>query len=150
MTKRVLRIGEILVECGAITEAQRDQILEAQKQRGRPFGDVAERLFNLKPEVVEDAWATQYAQMADHVDARRLRPDSDALALISARQARQFGVLPVEIGGSELMVCTTEGNLVRALRFVGWKIGMPAYFVIADEASLEAAIERHYEAASAA
>ncbi len=149
MNQRVLRIGEVLIECGAITESQRDQILEAQKARSRPFGDIAERLFNVKPEVVEDAWAAQYAQMADHVDARRLRPDSDALALISARQARQFGVLPVELGGGELMVCTTEQNLVRALRFVGWKIGVPAYFVLADHDSLEAAIERHYQVVAA-
>jgi hypothetical protein len=55
-------------------------------------------------------------------------------------------LLPVEINGDEVMVCTTSDNLARALRFVGWKIGKPAYFVIAEETALERAIQRHYAA----
>lgn len=142
----VLRLGELLKARGALTEAQVQEILETQKRRGRPFGDLAERMFGVRPEVVEDAWAEQYAQMADHVDAMRLRPEPEALRLIEGDLAREFGVLPVEINGDEVMVCTTAENLARALRFVGWRIGKPAYFVIADGEKLERAIARSYAA----
>jgi type IV pilus assembly protein PilB len=143
-SSHVLRIGEILVEKGVITPNQRDEILEIQKRRGRPFGDLAERLFGVRPEAVEDAWARQYAQMADHVDARRLRPEPAALQLVTPRHALQFGVLPVELSGDEVMICTAEDNLPRALRFISWKVGRPAYFVIADLESLERAIQEFY------
>lgn len=142
----VLRLGELLKARGALTEAQVQEILDTQRRRGRPFGDLAERMFGVRPEIVEDAWAEQYAQMADHVDPARLRPEADALKLIEPEQAREFTVLPVEINGDEVMVCTTAENLARALRFVGWRIGKPAYFVLADSEKLERAIARSYAA----
>lgn len=145
-TKNVLRLGELLTARGALTKEQVAEILDTQKRRGRPFGDLAERLFGVRPEIVEEAWAEQYAQMADHVDPARLRPEAAALRLIEGEQAREFGLLPVEINGDEVMVCTTSDNLARALRFVGWRIGKPAYFVIAEETALERAIQRHYAA----
>jgi MSHA biogenesis protein MshE len=145
-TKNVLRLGELLTARGALTREQVEEILATQKRRGRPFGDLAERMFGVRPEVVEDAWAEQYAQMADRVDAGRLRPDAEALGLIEGAQAREFGLLPVEINGDEVMLCTTPDNLARALRFVGWRIGKPAYFVLAEESALERAIQRHYAA----
>jgi len=146
--KLVLRLGEILVGMGALTPFQRDEILMAQRRRARPFGLIAEQLFGVRPETVEEAWAAQYAQMADRVDPRRLRPDPLALGMISRRQARQFHVLPIEVlpeaMGGEVTFCTFESNLARALRFVGWRVGRPASFVIADPEPLRQAIEKAY------
>jgi hypothetical protein len=64
--------------------------------------------------------------------------------LVTPRHALQFGVLPVELSGDEVMICTAEDNLPRALRFISWKVGRPAYFVIADLESLERAIQEFY------
>lgn len=149
--KVVLRLGEILVGMGALTPQQRDEILETQRRGGRPFGLIAEQQFGVRPEVVEEAWAVQYGQLADRVDPRRLKPDTFALSLISARQARQFHLLPIEslpdAMGGEVTFCTFESNLARALRFVGWRIGKPASFLLADPEPLRMAIERAYPAA---
>lgn len=150
-SKLVLRLGEILVGMGSITPFQRDEILAAQRRGGRPFGLIAEQMFGVRPETVEEAWALQYAQMADRVDPRRLRPDPVAVALITPRQARQFHLLPVEVlpeaMGGEVTLCTFESNLARALRFVGWRVGRAASFVIADPEPLREAIERAYSGA---
>lgn len=150
-SKPVLRLGEILVGMGSITPGQRDEILLAQRRGGRPFGLIAEQMFGVRPETVEEAWAAQYAQMADRVDARRLRPDPMAISLISPRQARQFHLLPIEVlpesMGGEVTLCTFESNLARALRFVGWRVGRSASFVIADPEPLREAIERAYSGA---
>jgi hypothetical protein len=145
-TRRVLRLGELLTARGALTPEQVAEILETQKRRGRPFGDLAERLFGVRPEVVEDAWAEQYAQMADRVDPARLRPQPDALRLVEADQARTFGILPLAVDADEVTLCTTPDNLARALRFVGWRIGKPASFVLAESTALTRAIIRAYAA----
>jgi hypothetical protein len=145
-TRRVLRLGELLTARGALTQEQVAEILETQKRRGRPFGDLAERLFGVRPEVVEDAWAEQYAQMADRVDPSRLRPQPDALRLVEPDQAREFAVLPLAVDADEVTLCTTPANLARALRFVGWRIGKPASFVLADSNALTRAITRAYAA----
>ena len=53
-------------------------------------------------------------------------------------------VLPIRFDGSELMVCTTEHYLVRALRFAGWRIRAQCYFVMAEPRALGEALTRYY------
>lgn len=145
----VLRIGEILVARGVLSDDQRQQVLETQQVVGRPFGDLAERLFGIRPEQVEDAWAAQYAQMAPKTDLARVKPQRGALELISGRQARQFSVLPVLTDHEELIVATSADNLARALRFLGWKVGRPVSFLIVDPGPLERMIDLCYGKAEA-
>src|SRR4029079_10999693 len=118
--------------------------LEYQKLTGRPFGELAEKLFGVGQSAVEAAWAEQYASIARRIDPRTERFDAEALALIDRRQAWQFKLLPVRHDGPELMVCTTQEHLVRALKFAGWKIKASCYFVLTDPRSLgEALMERY-------
>ena len=42
-----IRIGEILVEQGVLTEQQVFEIVAAQRERGVPFGVLAERMFEV-------------------------------------------------------------------------------------------------------
>ena len=53
-----IRLGDLLVRNGALTPAQRDSVLDYQKLTGRPFGELAERLFGVGQRAVEDAWGT--------------------------------------------------------------------------------------------
>lgn len=140
----VIRLGELLVQRGAITEAQRVEILDYQRVHHRPFGLLAEQMFGVSPRAVEQAWAAQYAAVADRVDACAAEVQAAALALVHRRQAWQFGVLPLRIDGGEVVVATTQAGLARAMRFIGWKVEQPARYVIAEEGSLRAALSRHY------
>jgi len=139
-----LRIGDVLVKQGVLTEDDRDAVLEEQRQTGEPFGVIAERLFEISPHGIELAWAEQYACIADEVDPRGERIDSNALETIDRRQAWQFRVLPLHFDGQELVLCTTQENLPRALRFVGWRIGRQAYLVVSDARALGEALANHY------
>lgn len=139
-----IRLGDILVERGVITGSQRDQILKAQIRNPRPFGELAERMFNVSPAEVEDAWAEQYASCAERVDPRTMRIDDRLLPLLDRRQAWQFGLLPVRSDGEELVVCTTRHHLVRALKFAGWTMTAPCYFVLAEPKALGEALTRYY------
>ena len=48
-TVQTLKLGDLLVQQGVLTVAQRDQVLEAQRLRRRPFGVLAEDLFGVSP-----------------------------------------------------------------------------------------------------
>lgn len=139
-----VRLGELLVEHGVLTVAQRDQILEAQRTSGRPFGELAERLFGVSQSHVERAWSEQYARIATWIDPRNEKVDPDALAMIDRRQAWQFRVLPLRFEGDELVACTTKENLARALRFAGWRINRMVYFVLAEPQALGEALAQHH------
>ena len=125
-----LRIGELLERRGVLNALQRDQILAEQRRSGRPFGDLAERLFGVCPRDIEQAWAEQYAALTEPIDPREACVDPDALAMVTARQAWQFSLLPLRFSGDELVVCSTQTQLARAMRFAAWRmpLAMKAFF----------------------
>ncbi len=139
-----VRLGDLLVARGVLSEDQRQRILHAQQHNARPFGELAERLFGVDPSHIEQAWAAQYARLAEHIDPRVTIPSREALELIERRQAWQFRVLPMRIDGHELVVCTAEAFLARALRFVGWRISGPCSFVMTDPIALGDALSIWY------
>lgn len=145
----VLRIGDLLVRQGVLTEQQVEDILTEQRAVGRPFGELAERLFGVSPQDVERAWAEQYSQIAGEFSLHSAKFECEALASITARQAWQFRVLPVRFSGEELTVCTTKDQLARALRFVGWKIQKPCHFVLAGPEELAQGLMKHFPLAGA-
>ncbi len=139
-----LRLGDVLVQQGVLSGAQRDQILAEQALGGRPFGVLAERMFGVSPGAVERAWAEQYASLAGEIDPRVERTETYALSLINRRQAWQFAVMPVRFEGEELLICTTKEHLPRALKFAGWRLGHRCHFVVCQPGPLAEALARHY------
>lgn len=138
------RIGQLLIEHGVLNEHQVARILEEQRTTHRPFGEIAERLFNIDERAVEDAWAHQYAMLARQVDPTMVKVDPAALALLSPRQAWQFRVLPIGYDGDELTICTAREHLARALRFSMRHLATPCYFVLATSEALGHALVRYY------
>ena len=63
-----IRLGQLLVERGMLTEEQVGRVLAQQQETGEPFGVLAERLFGVEPEAIEEAWARQYAGLTRTVD----------------------------------------------------------------------------------
>lgn len=145
MTRTPVRFGEILVNRGLLTEEQVETILEEQKRGGRPFGDLAERLFDVSASAIERAWVEQFALITEHLDPRSQAVDPEVHDRVTRRQAWQFGFLPLRMDGSELVVATTSETLLRAVRFAGWSLSEPVYFVLAEPYELEEALTQHYD-----
>ena len=139
-----IRMGEILVRRGLLNHAQVELILQEQQRWHRPFGVLAEEMFELGPQQIEAAWAEQYASMAPAVDVRTTEPDPMALSMVDRRQAWQFRVLPLRFEGPELVVATTGDQLVRALRFVSRVLATPCYLVLTEAQMLGEALVRHF------
>lgn len=139
-----IHLGELLVRNHVMTAEQRDAVLEAQRGRGGPFGVLAEEMFGVSPQAVEAAWAEQYASIAPRIDPRGIEVHPRVLELINRRQAWQFCMLPLTFDAEDLVACTTQEHLVRALKFAGWRLGQSCRFVLSDAAHLGEALCRHY------
>ncbi|MGE5611555.1 MAG: hypothetical protein ACM359_20055 [Bacillota bacterium] len=139
-----LPIGELLVEQGVLTEKQVRHILEVQRASHRPFGDLAERLYGVSPEAVEDAWVQQYIRLAGVVDLSEQEVDVACLRLINRRQAWQFHMLPLCQSDNSLSIATDADNLVRAVNFATRKLGEPVCFLIAERQQLREFLMQHY------
>lgn len=139
-----MRLGDLLVAKGVLSKDQRDLVLEEQRQCHRPFGILAEKIFGIHQSIIEEAWAEQYAALTENIDPESFQPPSDVLKLIERRQAWQFGMLPIGFDDHELVIASTTRHLAKAMRFAGWKIGIPASFAVADPMALGKALQRFY------
>jgi len=139
-----IRLGDLLVSHGILSIDERDQVLELQREKGGAFGAIAEKLFHISPAAVERAWAEQVAEWAPRVNPFKAKVQPAALSMIERRQAWQFRVLPIKLSEEGLVICTTKGSLVKALKFTGWRISAECQFVLAKLDELGAALEKHY------
>ncbi len=124
----VLRIGDLLVRQGVLTEQQVQDILTEQPRGGAAVWRTCRAAVRRFAPGMWNGHGRSSIRRS-WVSTARTRPSSRAMdASITARQAWQFRVLPVRYSGDELTVCTTKDHLARALRFVGWKIQSPCHF----------------------
>ncbi len=139
------KFGSLLVAQNLITNEQRLEILDYQLDCAKPFGVLAEKLFNVDPEAIERVWLMQYMAIAPRVDLTQTNIDKRYLGLVNKRQAWQFGVLPISFDDGCLMIATTKQKLARAHRFASRFIDLPFVFVIAEEADLDASLCQSYQ-----
>lgn len=139
-----VRLGEVLIASGVLTEEQVQMILHEQQEQRKPFGLLCEELCGVSPDSIEDAWANQYAKLTRTIDPTVEVFDKQALALVTRRQAWQFRILPIRFDDSELMIATSQHHLRRALRFANNVLGVPLYFVMTSPEALGDALCRHY------
>jgi hypothetical protein len=144
-----IQIGQLLIEQGVLTAKQVEHILKVQKMSHRPFGDLAERLFGISPQAIEDAWVQQYLRIAPTVDLEEQKFDEQCLRLLNRRQAWQFHMLPmtrgpVTDGEESLSVATDAESLVRAVNFSAKSLDEPVFFQVAERTQLREFLMRHY------
>ncbi|MDH3583455.1 MAG: hypothetical protein OER86_04500 [Phycisphaerae bacterium] len=144
-----IRIGEVLEELGVLTSAQVQEIVAEQRRISRPFGLLAEQMFDIDPRQIEDAWIQQYCTYNTEVDLDTQRVDTEVLKIINRRQAWQFRMLPMRRENDELVTATSAEFLRRAVNFSWRSFEEPIYFLIARRPQLEDFLMQHYPWASA-
>ena len=140
-----IHIGQILVEQGVLSEQQVFEILQVQKRDHKPFGVLAERLFDVLPDSIEQAWIEQYHRFTGTIDLADQRFDDRALKLINRRQAWQFEVLPLHFdSGGELLVAASRRRLARSVTFLVHKLEPVVYVRVAESSQLRQFLRQYY------
>ena len=139
-----MRLGELLVSQGILDADRVRAIVERQASTGEPFGVACERLFGIDPQVVEGAWARQYAALVGSIDPRLDEVEPEAERAVLARQAWQFRLAPLRIEDGHLVTATTLEGLPRALRFATASIRRPVFLVLVTESELVAHLARRF------
>ena len=140
-----LRIGQILIDQGVLNEQQVFEILQAQKKCAAPFGVLAEQMFEVTVESIEQAWVEQYSRFTGGVDLSDFDFDAEALRLINRRQAWQFEILPIQFETSgELLMAASRARLARAVTFVTNRLEPIVYFRVAESQQLRHFLRRYY------
>lgn len=138
-----LRIGDLLVRDGLVSEEQLEQALIEQRSTGSRLGYVLVKLgFVLEIEITK-MLARQYHVPA--VDLTQFQVDEKIIKLVPSDVALKHTILPLKRDGRSLTVAMAEpGNMqvVDDLKFITRCDIVP---VIAGEYTLRTAIEKYYE-----
>ncbi len=143
-------MGQILVDRGVLSDTQREEVLRAQRGTNRPFGELAESMFEVSQQEIEAVWAEQYGEIAEWVDPSLLDIPEHVLCVLSGRQAAQFAMIPIRYAGRSLVLCTTREQLPRALRFASSTFGAECTLALCESDQLISGLQRHYDVDAAA
>ena len=115
MAKSSLRkpLGELLVDCGALTPAQRDAALHRQRQTGQRFGDVCLEMKLISEQQLMDVLAEQWR--IPTVQLRKGLVDPKIIQVIPLDKAQRYGVVPMFKVEDTLTVAMADPHSLLAL-----------------------------------
>ena len=137
------RIGPILVQSGALTQAQLTHALSQQSQLGLPLGRVLIRLSYVSDATLRQALSEQLN--IPFLDLDTVVIDKALARVINRSYARRHALLPVARVGSSLTVAMddpTDGRVVNELRYM---TRSSITVVTATTQAIERAFARLYE-----
>jgi len=146
MAEQKIRLGELMVQQGLISQDQLHIALMEQEQNNMPIGKQLVRLGFVTEAMVRDLVAHTMGQ--ESIDLNSVIADGDALNLIPEDFARRYRVLPVayEAPTNVLVVAMADMFNVVALDQLRAMLGGKTQVkpVLAAEAQLEEYIDQFY------
>ncbi len=138
-----IRIGDLLVQAGYITDAQLKEALGIQKESGgKRIGQVLiEMGYVTEPQMLL-ALANRLDMQV--IDLGSYSIDADTVKLIPKQMAEQYVMLPIGQENGEVLLAVNDPLNLYAIEDIRQTIGMPIRTVIAQEHVLKAAIEYQY------
>lgn len=141
------RIGDFLVREVPLTRLDVEEVLAEQSlssRAGQSFGQVALELGLCSPEHVWKAWAAQLRDGPREIDIDEVGIDAQALYMMPADIAIEYGVVPVRFVSDTLIVAASPDRLERAQRDLPSRLGTEIRFALASENDISRAIEVCY------
>ncbi len=136
------RIGELLVETGGATQAGVDEALAGQKAAGGRLGSRLVGLGLARDADVAAALSRQFG--VPFIELGRFDVDPAVIALLPAATARKYETVPLSRTGPALVVAMSDPANVFAVDDIEFMIGCRLEPVVATQAAVAAALERHY------
>ncbi len=144
--RKKLRLGELLVQQGLITQDQLRIALTEQKSQNIPIGRLLVRLGFVTEAVIRDIMARTIGQ--ESIDLSQVLVDAEALKLVPQDFARRHRLLPIAYDAEQnlLIVAITEVFNVVALDQLRAMLGSNIQLktVLAGQAQLDEHIDQFY------
>jgi type IV pilus assembly protein PilB len=137
------RLGDLLVAERLITEAQLKQALAEQKGKTEKLGSILARLGFITEEQLIGFLSRQYG--IPSITLTNIDVDTETLRLVPAQIARKYEILPVKRIGGTLTLAMADPTNVFALDDIAFMTSLQILPVVAPQATIRKAIEKHYE-----
>jgi type IV pilus assembly protein PilB len=142
VVKKIMPIGEILIEMGVITRAQLEEALRVGKRTNTRVGNAIVNLGYATEQDIARALGDQYK--IPSIILSTTIPDPDALKLIPEAIARRHNLIPVAIEGDSLRVAMIDPLNVFAMDELKKIVSRTIEPLVTTETELAKAIDQYY------
>jgi CheY-like chemotaxis protein len=142
MNKRK-RIGELLVEAGAVTEATVQAALERQKGTNKRLGIVLEEMGAISEKDIAAALSRQFGYKLVRDFAKYTFP-AELLALIDAELALKSMIFPLKQEDKTLFLAMMDPLDVETIENIAFRTNLRIVPCVTTAADIQEAVNRHY------
>jgi len=137
-----VKLGEMLLKAGLITQDRLQEALEAQKKNGGKLGYNLVKLGYVKEDEITQLLSEQYG--VPSINLRHFEIDVSVINLIPSEVVQKYLVLPVNRTGATLTIAMADPTNVFAMDDVRFMTGYTVEPVVASEIAIREAIEKYY------
>ena len=139
------RLGEILVDGGAITADQLSRALVEQSRLQLPLGQTLLRLGFTTDEIMRQALSSQLG--VPYIDLHNVIIDRSLATLLDREYAREHALFPVARIGQSLTIAMDDPTAISVVEDLAAKTGYTVTVVTSSAESIHRALVRLYERA---
>ena len=121
---------------------QVDAALLSQRAEGGKFGEALIRIGAVSEQDITETLSQQFG--VPSIDLAHFEIDPSIIKVVPGEVARKYGVLPVNKTGATLTIAMSDPTNVFAMDDIKFMTGYNVEPVVASEASLRRAIDKHY------
>ncbi|MEE9219838.1 MAG: type IV-A pilus assembly ATPase PilB [Acidobacteriota bacterium] len=137
-----LKLGELLVKAGLVTEVQLEQALERQKSDGGKLGSNLVKLGFVKEDAITKLLSQQFGVPA--IQLSNYEIDETVVKLVPSEVAQKYLIMPVNRQGATITIAMVDPTNVFAMDDIKFMTGYNVEPVVAAESSIKDAIDRYY------
>jgi type II secretory ATPase GspE/PulE/Tfp pilus assembly ATPase PilB-like protein len=140
--RKRLRIGQVLVEAGLVSDADIEQALGEQKKRkGKRLGEMLVELGLLRERDLSVTLAAKFDIPFINLDEVAINPE--AAAQVGRELIQKFGVMPLDINQKTLTVAISDPTSIDALEALRVRSQRRIQDVMVTASQLKDAVARH-------
>ncbi|MGN0395227.1 MAG: GspE/PulE family protein [Coprococcus sp.] len=150
MGRKKIRIGDVLIAAGAITEEQLQEALAAQKEKGGMLGNVLVDMGFISQEILITLLTQQLG--IDYIELRGAKIEEKVLRLIPESMVTKYRVIPVEIDPDNpniLKLAMSDPMDINAIDDIGLVTNLQVEPMLAMDNQISDAIGKYYGSAQA-
>ncbi len=144
-TRRVITktIGQLLLEKGVIKQAQLDEALKIQKEKGGLLGQILAVLGYVTEEQIMQAITVQYG--FPYLPLSNYDMDENAIKLVPENVARQYCLIPIDKIGNMVTIAMADPLNTQAIEDIELLTNSSVQIFVSTAMDIKQAIDKSYK-----
>ena len=148
--RKKIRIGDVLVAAGAITEEQLQEGLAKQKETGRKLGNALVDLGFISNDMLITVLTTQLG--IDYIELKGAKIEDKVIHMVPESMVTKYHAIPIEVDPDNpniLKVAMADPMDIMAMDDIGLVTNLQVEPMLASEEGIKNAIDKYYGSAQA-